>query len=164
MVDFVGAPLGSEEIRVGTAERESAVQTLGDHFAAGRLGTDEYEERVSLALEAKTRGDLRPLFRDLPEPYPAFMAPPARARQRLPEYRPDAPSPVEYSDKSRIGAGVLQLLLPFGIGRFYTGHTNIALAQLLTSFMFIGVVWSWIDGITLLTKGGVDAEGRELRD
>ncbi len=66
------------------------------------------------------------------------------------------------SDKSRIAAGVLQLVLPFGIGRFYIGDTGIGIAQLLTCG---GCgIWSLIDGIVLLVNGGTDSQGRKLRD
>lgn len=163
-MDFVSAPLGSDEIRVGTAEREEAVRILGDQFAEGRLGVEEYEQRVSAAIESRTRGDLRPLFRDLPAPYPAFMVPPVREAAPLPAFRRQAPEPVVYSDRSRVAAGVLQLLLPFGIGRFYTGHTGIALAQLFSAIFFVGIVWSIVDGILLLVNGGEDPYGRRLRD
>jgi TM2 domain-containing membrane protein YozV len=77
-------------------------------------------------------------------------------------YPPNYPSPVQYSDKSRVAAGVLQILLPFGVGRFYTGHIGIAVGQLLTSVFFIGVIWSIVDGIILLTSGGTDRYGRPL--
>ncbi|MCT2587617.1 DUF1707 domain-containing protein [Actinophytocola gossypii] len=157
-------PVGSDELRIGTAERESAVRLLGEHFAEGRLQVEEYEERVGLALDAKTRADLRPLFADLPAPSPPFMVPPVRRDEPLPAFRPVAPSPVEYSDRSRIAAGVLQILLPFGIGRFYTGHTGTALAQLFTAIFFVGVVWSFVDGVILIAKGGEDRYGRPLRD
>lgn len=163
-MDFVSAPLGSDEMRVGTSEREAAVRILGDHFAEGRLGVEEYEERAGAAVEARTRGDLRLLFRDLPPPYPAFMVPPVQPAPPLPAFQRTGTEPVVYSDKSRIAAGLLQVLLPFGIGRFYTGHTGTALGQLFTSFLFIGVVWSIVDGIVLLTNGGEDAYGRPLRD
>jgi hypothetical protein len=156
-----------DQLRIGTQEREDAVRALGEHFADGRMPVDEYEERVGTALEARTRADLRPLFADLPAPYPAFMAPPpplvrAFAPDPLAVHDP-APSPALYSERSRVAAGVLQLVLPFGIGRFYTGHTGIAIAQLVTSFMFVGVVWCWIDGIIMLANGGIDADGRPLR-
>lgn len=163
-MDFVGAQVGSDEIRVGTAEREAAVRILSDHMAEGRLTVEEYEERVSTALESRTRGDLRPLFRDLPAPYPAFMVPPVQQSAPLPAFTRTVTEPVVFSDKSRVAAGVLQILLPFGIGRLYTGHVGIGLAQLCTSFMFVGVVWSVIDGILLLVNGGEDANGRRLRD
>jgi hypothetical protein len=163
--ESVGEP-EADDLRVGTREREEAARILGDHFAEGRLPVDEYEERVGKAVEAQTRGDLRPLFRDLPAPYPPFMVPPVRPVQPVPVpmYPPyNAVQPAEPSERYRVVAGVLQILLPFGIGRFYTGHTGIALAQLFTMFIGVGVIWSFIDGIVLLTSGGTDADGRELR-
>jgi len=60
------------EVRIGTAEREEAVHLLGEHFAAGRLTLDEFDERVTCATQARTRGDLVPLFRDLPSAPPAL--------------------------------------------------------------------------------------------
>jgi hypothetical protein len=54
------------EPRIGDAERDAAIQALGEHFAAGRLTKDEYDERSEAALRARTDSDLRPLFVDLP--------------------------------------------------------------------------------------------------
>jgi hypothetical protein len=155
----------SDELRIGTAEREAAVKILSDHLAEGRLSLPEYEERMSTALEARTRGDLRELFTDLPAPYPAFMVSPVMPPHAppLPAYYPPPPPPALSSERYRVVAGVLQIVFPFGIGRFYTGHTGIALAQLLTMFIGVGVVWSVIDGIILLAGGGTDADGRPLR-
>lgn len=68
-----------------------------------------------------------------------------------------------YSEKSKVTAGVLQLLLGgFGVGRFYTGHTGMALGQLFTCG---GCgIWALIDGIMLLAgKDQTDAQGRVLR-
>jgi hypothetical protein len=68
-----------------------------------------------------------------------------------------------YSDKSKIVAGVLQLFLgSLGIGRFYTGHTGMALGQLFTCGG-LGI-WALIDGIMLLAgNNATDAQGRVLR-
>jgi hypothetical protein len=165
-----------ERLRIGTREREEAMQALGDHFAEGRLPMDEYEERITGAIEAQTFADLRELFHDLPRPHPKFMAPeppppplvPAPiypAPVPPPYYPPPAYPPSMYiSDKSKMVAGVLQIVLPFGTGRFYTGHVGIALAQLFTVFFGVGIVWSFIDGIILLIRGGTDHQGRKLRD
>ena len=158
----------SDSFRIGTAERESAVKILSDHMSEGRLAFDEYEERMAAALEAQTRADLRPLFKDLPPPYPPFMVPPTVPAlpppSGAPAYFAPAPPPVHgHSDRHQVVAGVLQLVFPFGIGRFYTGHTGMALAQLLTCFIGVGVIWSWVDGIMLLANGGTDADGRPLR-
>ena len=167
----------SDSLRIGTSERESAVKSLSDHMSEGRLSLEEYEERMAAALEAKTRGELRELFTDLPAPYPPFMAPPAippavppvvapsdAVAKMFPSLERRPSTHLVPSEKNRVAAGVLQILLPFGIGRFYTGHTSIALAQLLTSVFFIGFIWSIIDGIMILANGGTDAEGRPLRD
>jgi Domain of unknown function (DUF1707) len=60
-----------DHIRVSDADRERVTSRLREHFAEGRLTSDELDERVSAALNAKTFGDLRPLMADLPEPVPA---------------------------------------------------------------------------------------------
>lgn len=67
-----------------------------------------------------------------------------------------------YSDKSKLVAGLLQLLLGgVGAGRWYTGHTGIAVAQLLTCG---GCgIWALIDGVMLLAGDSTDAQGRPLR-
>ncbi|MDK1476326.1 NINE protein [Streptomyces sp. 549] len=68
-----------------------------------------------------------------------------------------------YSDKSKIVAGVLQLFIgTLGIGRFYTGHIGIGVAQLLTCGG-LGI-WALVDGIIFLVSDDrTDAEGRLLR-
>lgn len=157
----------SDNLRIGTAERESAVTMLSEHMSAGRLTLEEYEQRMAAALEARTRGELRVLFADLPGPYPPFMVPPALAPPAAPPpvYYPPPMSPVNYgeSHRHRVVAGVLQLVFPFGVGRFYTGHTGIAVAQLLTMFIGVGIIWSMVDGVILLANGGDDADGLPLR-
>jgi hypothetical protein len=60
-----GGP-ASARIRIGDAEREHAVTALGEHYAAGRLTKDEFDERSGAAWSATTAGDLAPLFADLP--------------------------------------------------------------------------------------------------
>lgn len=159
----------SDSLRIGTAERESAVEHLSDHMSAGRLSLEEYEERMAAALEARTVADLKPLFTDLPQPHPPFLAQPGPVLPPPPAgpptYYPSPPPPAlaGQSDRYRAAAGVLQIVLPFGVGRFYTGHTGIAVAQLVTSFIGVGIIWCIIDGILMLANGGTDAEGRPLR-
>ena len=67
------------------------------------------------------------------------------------------------SDKSKLVAGLLQIFLgSFGVGRFYTGHTGMALAMLFTCGG-LGV-WALVDGILLLVKNDwTDARGLYLR-
>jgi hypothetical protein len=56
------------EIRASDAERERVVTFLRDKAAEGRLSPDELDERVGAAYRAMTRGELRALVRDLPDP------------------------------------------------------------------------------------------------
>ena len=71
------------------------------------------------------------------------------------------------SDKSKLVAGLLQIFLStFGVGRFYLGNTNIALAQIAVSFLTCGVgaLWPLIDGFMIIAGNVPDAQGRTLRD
>lgn len=52
--------------RIGDAERDAAVESLQEHMSLGRLTSEEFDERMSKALQARTRGDLAGLFADLP--------------------------------------------------------------------------------------------------
>jgi len=78
----------SGQLRVGDGDREAAVTALGDHYAAGRLTKDEFDERSESAWRARTASDLAALFGDLPRPVgaaaPAPPAPPVRTPHRRP--------------------------------------------------------------------------------
>ncbi|AKK28312.1 NINE protein [Mycobacterium sp. EPa45] len=74
------------------------------------------------------------------------------------------------SDKSKVVAGLLQLLGLFGlvgIGRIYLGYTGLGIAQLLVGLVTCGigaVIWGIVDGILILTDKVRDPQGRPLRD
>ena len=93
--------------------------------------------------------------------FPAGQVPQPYAVQQVDQYgRP-------LSDKSKVVAGVLGIALGgFGAGRFYTGHTGMAIAQLVVTLVTCGLghFWGLIDGIMILANGGTDAQGRVLRD
>lgn len=69
-------------LRASDAERDTVVAELGEHLKDGRLQTDEFDERVGRAMNARTRGELDGLLSDLPRPVPA--PPPAPPPTRLP--------------------------------------------------------------------------------
>jgi hypothetical protein len=54
-------------IRVSDTERDQAVAELTEHYQAGRLTLEEFDDRSSQALQAKTGSDLGTLFTDLPK-------------------------------------------------------------------------------------------------
>ena len=59
-----GHPSGS--LRVSDADRDRAIAELSEHYQAGRLTTEELEDRTGRALQARTTADLAALFTDLP--------------------------------------------------------------------------------------------------
>ena len=70
--------MSDQSIRLSDAEREAAAADLGEHFAQGRLTVDEHSERLEQVWAAKTRGEIAPIFRDLPSPYAAVATPAAQ--------------------------------------------------------------------------------------
>ncbi|MFC5730733.1 MULTISPECIES: TM2 domain-containing protein [Nocardioides] len=136
------------------------------------------------------------------EPDPATPYQPYQPPQRVPQtedrlpgwsgaYAVPGPYPIGYgtdpvtgrplSDKTKVAAGLLNLLLPFvgicGVGRLYQGRVAIGLTQLLGAVVsallvcvLIGFftypifwVWSVLDGIVILAGRPTDAQGRLLR-
>jgi hypothetical protein len=107
----------NDRIRISDADRERVAARLREHYAEGRLTTDEMEERITAALSAKTYGDLRRVMADLPEP-----APVPDYAQRPVYGRP--PRPVVYRRGPR--------LLP------------LALIALVAALVVPGVAWLFL--------------------
>jgi Domain of unknown function (DUF1707) len=55
-------------MRASDADRDAVLAELGEHFQAGRLTSDELEERTGQTLQARTFGELARLTADLPSP------------------------------------------------------------------------------------------------
>lgn len=80
-----GAPTPEPpQLRIGTAERESAAKALDAHLEAGRLGVEEYADRSAAAANATVASELTALFTDLPAPHPVLPGPPAPATSAVP--------------------------------------------------------------------------------
>jgi TM2 domain-containing membrane protein YozV len=103
---------------------------------------------------------------------------PPRAAPTPPGYHADPAAPFgrhpvtgePYSDKSKIVAGLLQLLGLFGlvgIGRMYLGQVGYGIAQLIVGWVTFGLgawIWGIIDAVLILTDRVRDRQGRPLRD
>ncbi len=78
--------MNDDLMRISDAEREQAAGALGEHYAQGRITSEEHSERLDLIWSARTRAQLAPVFADLPGPRgPAATpapAPPPRFRGR----------------------------------------------------------------------------------
>jgi hypothetical protein len=56
----------SSGLRASDADREELIKELNEHAVAGRLSTDELDERLGAAYAARTTAELAALRRDLP--------------------------------------------------------------------------------------------------
>ncbi|MEU6175134.1 DUF1707 and DUF4190 domain-containing protein [Streptantibioticus parmotrematis] len=97
-------------MRAGHVDRERTVDLLKAAFTEGRLGQDEYEQRVAAAYRAQTYGELGALVADVPQG-PVPMQPPM-----APPY-PVAPMPATFLPVPRRptnGLAVASLLCGLG--------------------------------------------------
>ena len=84
-------------LRASDDDRERVVTELGDHLAAGRLDTAEFDERVSSAYAARTLGELDVLMTDLPaeRQRPGHTGATSLAKYAPAEAVPDVPGAAE---------------------------------------------------------------------
>src|ERR1700722_3623450 len=73
----------NDNIRVSDADRERVTESLREHYAEGRLSSEELDERITATLSARTYRDLRAVMSDLPgeqqmTPQPQSWAGPPR--------------------------------------------------------------------------------------
>jgi TM2 domain-containing membrane protein YozV len=75
-----------------------------------------------------------------------------------------------FSDKSKVIAGLLQLVGLFGLvgfGRIYLGQTGLGVAQLIVGLVTCGIgawIWGIIDAVMIFSGRVRDNAGRPLRD
>ena len=77
----------SVQMKASDADRDAVLSDLSEHFQAGRLTADEFEDRTGRALAARTWGELRDLLQDLPAG-PAGPRVPVTATTSAPPQRP----------------------------------------------------------------------------
>ena len=70
----------NDRIRISDADRDQVAARLREHFAEGRITSDELDERISAVFAAKTYGDLRHVLADLPDSAPDGLSGPLAAR------------------------------------------------------------------------------------
>ena len=81
-------------------------------------------------------------------------------------YGVDPRSGLAYSSRSKVVAGLLQLLIGgLGIGRFCMGHSGLGVAQILVTVFTcgFGAIWGLVDGIVILAGEPRDVDGLPLR-
>lgn len=65
---FTALPGAAPDLRASDEERDRVAVVLADALATGRLTPEEHADRLEATYRARTRGELAPLTRDLPEP------------------------------------------------------------------------------------------------
>jgi hypothetical protein len=114
----------------------------------------------------------------MPEPYPEQYPPPPPGAYYDPSapYGRDPLTGEPLSDKSKVIAGLLQLIGLFGLqgfGRIYIGQMGLGVAQLIIGIVVTAVtcgfgvivpfVWGIVDAILMFAGNVRDAQGRPLR-
>ena len=113
-------------IRVSDAERDQAVAELSEHFQAGRLTLEEFDERSNLALRARTGNDLVALFGDLPtKVVPAAMRPAEPARPAIPTDFGDHP----FGDQRAGGPSLGRLVIACVLAAIIFGNLTVGLGH-----------------------------------
>jgi hypothetical protein len=111
-VDTVTPAYSAGDLRVSDADRDRAISELSEHFQAGRLTIDEFNERSGQALQAQTGKELAVLFADLP-----------RDRGAVTSLPPPGPVPaVRIGIAAPVLVGVLVSLVVFAHSQHGLGH------------------------------------------
>lgn len=147
---------GAPPLRVGDAERDAAIAALSDHFAAGRLRADEFDERMSAALLARTAADLAKLFVDLPRLFvdlpQLFVDLPRATPVRAPRPQPSSPpalpavglptvSPTHALTACLMALATGGYFLPWAVAALRNRPDTKALAACNLLFGWTGVGW-----------------------
>ena len=124
--------MSDQHLRLSDAERDQAAAELGEHYAEGRLTAEEHAERLDRVWAARTRGEVAPIFRDLPGRY-GPPAPGAGTSARRPTYRSGGTAPFRRGLPTPVLV-VLAVLLVLTV----VTHLPLVLAGLLVAFFVCG--------------------------
>ncbi len=144
---------GNEMVRLSDADRSQGERLLNEHVVSGCLTSDEYGDRVVQAKQARTRGDLGTLFRDLPDPHPRFGRSQDVARQEDAR-QAHAPEPAPVAQLSiprrHLRAATIAVAMPCSIVGAITGLVFAADAPMVlpVAFVIVGALY-----LVLLTLG-----------
>jgi Flp pilus assembly protein TadB len=112
------------KVRASDADRDQAAAALREHLVAGRLTSDEFDERLDKAYAARTLGELDDLMADLPRADPDQLPdaslrrpargnpPPARGSVRSVQAGPDSCLPARRAGRgSWLTLGLFLLMI-----------------------------------------------------
>jgi hypothetical protein len=109
-------------------ERDQAISKLTDHFQAGRLTTEEFDERSGLALRARTQGELSALFADLP---------PDRVPMTDPATGVGGVRPSLSGRATRTWVAVIVIVIALAVGGGHSHNSLIGLVPAVAVVLFV---------------------------
>ena len=136
------------DLRVSDADRDRALAALSEHYQAGRLTLEEFEERSEQTLKSKTERELTGLFTDLPTTQ--IVAPAPGQAVAVPETGPRLPVARILATAAGIAAIVIvvSVLARTGLGGHIGGPRRgfglpIPLLVILFIVLRIGALRRW---------------------
>jgi hypothetical protein len=133
-------------MRASDADRDAVLADLSEHFQAGRLTAEEFDERAGRALAARTWGELKDLLRDLPTTLPGPRVPAAASSGARPERPSGRRTPVPVPVLAGIG---IAIAVSVGIA-----HNGWGLLWLVVAALFIARRLTWCVGAPRRTRPG----------
>jgi hypothetical protein len=119
------------EMRASDADRDAVLSELSEHFQAGRLTAEEFDERAGQALAARTHGELRNLLRDLPAARPGPQAP-AATSTAAPSQRPSWPALLPVAALAGIAIAIA-VAVSVGVAHHRPGFLGLLLLVLFVA-------------------------------
>jgi hypothetical protein len=119
-------------LRVSDADRDRALAELSEHFQAGRLTSEEFDERSGRALQARTGAELAGLLADLPR-----SGPPAPPRAPRPPARGLGAPIAAVMAVGAVTAVVAVAAITAGLNGGLGGHGAAALVPVLIALLVI---------------------------
>ncbi|WP_432924571.1 DUF1707 and DUF4870 domain-containing protein [Microbispora sp. CA-135349] len=166
-------------LRVTNQDREQVVEHVKAAYAEGRLDKHEMDERLHLAMTARTHADLVPIMNDLYGTRPAYVPrPPSSYRSAAPDGgdRVGGAASHLFALLGLFIIGPLLMMVTAGRTSPYIRkhaveslnfHLTMLGATVLLPFTVVGVVLLpviWVVGLVLCVVGGVSAlAGTEFR-
>jgi uncharacterized membrane protein len=120
-MDAASNRLAPGDLRVSDADRDRALAALSEHYQAGRLTLEEFEERSEQTLKSKTERELTGLFTDLPTT-PQVLAPATGQAVTAPEARTHWPAARVIATAAGIAA--LAIFVSFLARTGLAGHVG----------------------------------------
>lgn len=154
--------MAADRMRIGDAERDEAVALLQEHHAAGRLSTEEFEDRMGKALQARTASELTALFFDLPGRKPGEGFLPTRpAPMPEPVVQPWAQPTQSWSEPAPLPQpkpwfAQWWVILP---ALFISGASDGRLAFLIP----LAILWVWVIYPSIARKNAISGPARAPR-